>query len=89
MTPVSAASSVSRSAVVLRTISAGWATPGRQPGQRRAKRRVASGSHDQCRLAAISGRTERAGGMAGVTSKRRTGRMAANRNRGSPALARG
>ena len=76
MTPVSAASSASRSAVVLRTISAGWATPGRQPGQSRANRRVASGSHDQCRLAASSGSAASAGGMAGVTSKRRTGRMA-------------
>ena len=77
MMPASLASSVSRSAEVVRTISAGWAYPGRQPGQMRANSRVASGSHDQCRLLARSGRAARSGGMAGVTSKRRTGRMAA------------
>ncbi len=78
MIPASVASSWSRSADVVRTISAGWATPGRQPGQMRANSRVASGSQDQWRLVARSGRAARGGGIAGVTSKRRTGRMGEN-----------
>ena len=65
LTPLSPASSASRSADVVRSISAGWACPGRQPGHSRAKKRVASGSQLQWRLVASWGSAASASGMAG------------------------